>query len=106
MFRSKMINHDVYALATATTNDYNEVTATLTCIATVPMFIALNAANQFRSNDISVLQCAYVGIAPVGVSIEKGNLIDNKYQVEYVVAGAHEDFFYLKELNNDGRINI
>ena len=99
MFNSKK---QVYSRKTPTTavNDYGEKITTFASSGTVLMFISLSNEEMLQSADMRIQQCSHIGITKDTLSI--GDVIDDKYEVQFINSAGRENIIYMKEKESDG----
>ena len=104
MYNNKMLPHSLYT-PVITLNEYNEKIKTYQKTNDVDMVIHLNTHTVYSGNDSRLLRCDYVAYTK-SREVEKGMLIDNHYMVEFVVESNLGVYALLKEIENNGRIDI
>lgn len=100
MFNSLMKPYDIYN-DTTTTNEWNE---TIHSYSKQPeqalIYIALLNHNNLTVNNVDVTESTHIGVT-INTNIEKGMLIDNKYQVTYVMNTGKDIILTLKEVSGN-----
>lgn len=99
MFNSKKQTYTVKRLST-TTNDYGEQLESYSQAANILMFISLSNEITQSSQDMRIQQCSHIGLTQDSVSL--GDVIDDKYTVEFINNAGREKIVYLKEFENNG----
>lgn len=99
MFNSKKQRY-TRQMKTTTTNRYNETVEGYTAAADVNMFISLSNESVMKSNDMRIQQCSHIGLTSDNVLV--GDLIDDKYEVQFVNKAGRENIVFMKEYENNG----
>lgn len=86
-----------------TKNEYNESIETYAAAADVNMFISLSNESVMKSNDMRIQQCSHIGLADNEVLV--GDVIDDKYEVQFINDAGRETIVFMKEIENDGTFN-
>lgn len=95
MFNSTSKKYTVYK-PQVTTDSYNQEISTYIESGSAVLFLSLNTHAFNTKNDISVTQCEYIATT-FSTLPQIGDLIDNKYEVRFIVEAGRERFLYLKE---------
>lgn len=95
MFNSASKKYTVYK-PQGTTDRYNQEISTYIESGSAVLFLSLNTHAFNTKNDISVTQCEYIATT-FSTLPQIGDLIDNKYEVRFIVEAGRERFLYLKE---------
>ena len=102
MFNSKKKTYTRKA-KTITTNAYNEKIENYAAAAEIHMFISLSNESVIQSNDMRIQQCSHIGLTRGTVTV--GDLIDDKFEVQFINNAGKEKIIYMKEIENDGSFN-
>lgn len=102
MFNSKKNTYSRQSLV-KTTNIYGEDVESYTAAANVHMFISLSNESVLQSNDMRIQQCSHIGLTLDSVSV--GDLIDDKYEVQFINNAGREKIVFMKEIENNGSFN-
>lgn len=86
-----------------TKNEYNESIEGYAAAANVNMFISLSNESVMQSNDMRIQQCSHIGLTKNEVLV--GDLIDDKYEVQFINNAGKEKIVFMKEIENDGNFN-
>lgn len=97
----KFEKHNLYK-PQFTTNTYNEQITTYHFEKEIEGFIAFSARMPYASSDQNIANCAYTFITRFPLT--KGDVIDEKYIVQYVSVSRGYSYSYLLEINNNGII--
>ena len=99
MFNSKK---QVYSRKTPTTavNDYGEKITTFASSGTTLMFISLSNEEMLQSNDMRIQQCSHIGLTKDTLTV--GEIIDDKYEVQFINGAGRENIIYMKEIESNG----
>ena len=102
MFNSKK---QMYTRKTRTTstNPYNETIEGYNVAADGYMFISLSNESVIKSNDMRIQQCSHIALT--NDQVLEGDLIDEKYQVQFVNRAGRENIVFMKEYENNGSFN-
>lgn len=95
MFNSASKKYTIYK-PQETTDRYNQKISTYIESGSAVLFLSLNTHAFNTKNDISVTQCEYIATT-FSTLPQIGDLIDNKYEVRFIVEAGRERFLYLKE---------
>ena len=99
MFNSKKKTY-TRKVKSITTNSYNETIEGYAAAAEIQMFISLSNESVLQSNDMRIQQCSHIGLTTDTVTI--GDLIDDKYEVQFINNAGREKIVYMKEIENNG----
>ena len=103
MFNSLKKKVMVYDVENTGMNDYNEpIPSTLVEVGYCNMAISLNTQTQYTNNAMNLLNCEFIGITDCP-NIQKGQVIDKKYVVQFVQPDKRESYVWLKEVGNAGQ---
>lgn len=86
-----------------TTNGYGEDIETYTAASDVLMFISLSNEEINNSNDMRIRECSHIGLTSSSISV--GDIIADKYEVQFINAVEVEKIVFMKEIDNDGYFN-
>ena len=86
-----------------TSNDFNEPIEEYAAAANINMFISLSNEITLSSQDMRIQQCSHIGLT--NDVILAGDIIDDKYEVQFVNKAGREKIVYMKELENNGSFN-
>lgn len=86
-----------------TTNAYNETIEGYAAAADVYMFISLSNESVLQSNDMRIQQCSHIGLTKDTVAV--GDLIDDKYEIQFINNAGKEKIVFMKEIENNGSFN-
>lgn len=99
MFYSRLTPHEVKA-PTETEDELGFKTDSFTAIGALPIYITFADHSDYRNNDLKLQEVSHVGYT-TSDKIRKGMMIDDRYQVLYVVAMPPLTYtLYLKEIIN------
>lgn len=87
---------------TATADEYGQKVKTLDSTGYINIFISLASKYQTDTNDMRIQQCTHIGISYDTCSV--GQIIDDKYEIQFINALTREKIIYLKEIESDGII--
>lgn len=99
MFEAKKKTYSRQSLV-KTTNMYGEDIESYTAAADIHMFLSLSNESVLQSNDMRIQQCSHIGLTKD--AIEVGDLIDEKYEVQFVNNAGREKIVFMKEIENNG----
>ena len=102
MFNSKKRSYDVYELI-ETENDYGESVKDWESSYVVSMFISLSNQMTTQSNDMRIQQCSHIGLTNDSLNI--GDRVDNKYEVQFINRAGRENIVYMQEIESNGYFN-
>ena len=100
MFNRQRKTYTVYK-PQITVDSYNQEKVEYEEENTVSLSLSLNGRANYSGNDMSILQCEYVGVT--NDNLEVGDLLDMKYEVRFIQEGRRENYIFLKEYENHGR---
>jgi len=83
-----------------TSNDFNEPIEEYATAANVNMFISLSNEITFSSQDMRIQQCSHIGLTLDEVLV--GDIIGEKYEVQFVNKAGRENIVFMKEIESDG----
>lgn len=98
MFNSSQKNYKI-SQPEKTKDSYNQEIIEYKEKGTAKLFISLNTFNNYTGNETWVTKCEYVATTTSHLP-QKGDLVDDKYLVEFVVEAGRDRFLYLKEFQN------
>jgi len=98
MFNSKTKNYNIYTYE-ITTNEYNEEIKSPVLFKTIPMFISLLNHADLATNDVNILNSTYMAIT-TDDTLQRGMIIDNKYEITYVLDNGRDIYLTLTEVQN------
>lgn len=102
MFNSKKKTYSRMARIEST-NSYNETIEGYTPAADIHMFISLSNESVLQSNDMRIQQCSHIGLTLDSLNV--GDLIDDKYEVQFINNAGKEKIVFMKEIENNGSFN-
>ena len=102
MFNSKKKTYS-RKVRTTYTNPYNETIEEYAAAADIYMFISLSNESVLQSNDMRIQQCSHIGLTTDTVSV--GDLIDDKYEIQFINNAGREKIVFMKEIENNGRFS-
>lgn len=104
MFNSKY-KYYTRKIKTISTDAYGEEIETYTIASPnrIRMFISLSNESVLQSNDMRIQQCSHIGLTQARITV--GDLIDDKYEVQFINNAGREKIVYMKEIENDGTFN-
>lgn len=106
MFNTKRKSYSIYKpVAAQGKTEWNEYITAFEECAKANIFISLNARTNYSGNDTRVTQCDYIGVTDYD-GLKRNMRVGDCYLVTDVVFNGREYFVYLKELENNGRIDI
>ena len=84
------------------TDEYGEPIVTYTAASPthIKMFISLSNEITTSSQDMRIQQCSHIGLTKATVTV--GDLIDDKYEVQFINNAGREKIVYMKEIESDG----
>lgn len=100
MFNCKKQSYTRKTRNVSTDNPYNEQVETYIPSNTILMFISLSNEMTLASNDMRIQQCSHIGLTKDDVEV--GDLIDDKYEVQFINNAGREKIVFMKEIENDG----
>ena len=82
---------------------YNETIESYAAAADIHMFISLSNESVLKSNDMRIQQCSHIGLTHDTVSV--GDVIDDKFEVQFINNAGKEKIVFMKEIENNGSFN-
>ena len=99
MFYSRLTPHEVKA-PTEEVDELGFKTDSFTSIGALPIYLPFADQSDYRSNDLKLQEVSHVGYT-TSDKIRRGMIIDDRYQVLYVVSMPPLTYtLYLKEIIN------
>ena len=103
MFNCKKKSYTRKTKTVSTDNPYNEKVETYIPSTHILMFISLSNEMTLSSQDMRIQQCSHIGLTKD--EILEGDLIDDKYEVQFVNNAGREKIVFMKEIENNGSFN-
>ena len=100
MFERRKKTYTRKTKSVSTSNTYNEPIETYTAATSVRMFISLSNEMTMVNQDMRIQQCSHIGLTRS--EIGEGDLIDDKYLVQFINKAGREKIVFMKEIENNG----
>lgn len=101
MFQSQMKKYTL-AIPQITYDEFNASIVAYVFNRDVEMAIQIESQSTYSGNDSSVVNVVLTGLTK-DRNVNKGDLIDNKYLVEFVEINRLFTIVHMREINNNGR---
>ena len=103
MFNCKKKTYTRKTKTVSTDNPYKEKIETYTPSADIVMFVSLSNETTMSNQDMRIQQCSHIGLTKDSVLV--GDLIDDKYEVQFINNAGREKIVFMKEIENNGSFN-